>query len=243
MLVAGVAVVAIPGARQLERSSKQTFEGSTVRFDKPGTYVGGDVGATRAGGGGRIGGGGDATESWTVPEVEDAVLPDGDFVPVAYSCDPEKADSTDVILAAGFKSWCQEGGCADPDHPDPADWGHYWCEVAVPAADRCSANPERSRTEMASRNYNLARRALLRQLGCLGGAGETDFPTDPARGWGWQNIACYWTSPEYLRALYGCLPPGWKPPTFPPIPGGPPGPPPACRLPLFDPNQSYCRPI
>lgn len=245
MLVAGVAIVAMRAARGLDRSARDSFEGSTVRFDRPGTYVGGDVSALPRGGATGGGGGGDATTSWSMPQVRDAVLPEGQFQRVGYSCEQDKADSVDAILAGGFKSWCQEGGCADPEHPDPAEWGHYWCEVAAAPEDRCSvdeATTGRSRSDLASRNYNFARRALLQQLGCFGGdpLGE---PSDPRRGYGWQNIACFWLSPEYLAALYGCLPPSWSPPMFPPVRGAPIDPPALCKLPSFDPNQTYCQGI
>ena len=239
MIVAGIGIVAIAGARALDHSDRATFKASTLRFDRPGTYVGGTV--QHGAGGGAIGPGGDdgAGRTWTEPEVEDVVIPDGDVQAVALTCDYATADD---ILAAGFKAWCKDGGCINPNAPDPAEWSYYWCEIGAPARDRCSANPSRSEVDQADRNYRLARRALRKQLHCDEDNGPISVD-NPAEGYGWRNIACYWTSPEYLKGLYSCLPPGWKPPKFPPIPGGPIGPPPYCQLPMFDPSVHYCRPL
>src|SRR5688500_3659127 len=89
VLVAGVAIAALPAARGLDASAKGSFEGSTVRFDKPGTYVGGDTGA-RGGGGGARAFGGDTSRGWTLEQVADAVLPNPPGAAGAVVCDPSQ---------------------------------------------------------------------------------------------------------------------------------------------------------
>ena len=43
VLVAGIAIVALPAVRGFTSSAKNSFRTSTTRFDRPGTYTGGSI--------------------------------------------------------------------------------------------------------------------------------------------------------------------------------------------------------
>lgn len=134
IMVAGIALVAVPAARALEGSAEQSFEGSTLRFDKPGTYVGGEVQATRGGGGrATLAGGGDG---W-ISDVRGVVIPAGDAHVTRFT------DDGDVSVVVADRCQGDRLGAAptapfDPSRPRYGmgghrdGLGHTWAAVELP---------------------------------------------------------------------------------------------------------------
>jgi hypothetical protein len=190
MLVAGIALVAIPVARALDRSSRDSFEGSTVRFDRPGTYVGGDVGGGN-GGGGRGGGGGDATRSWTVPEVAEAVLPGGG-----------------EVVVAGYQETRQECTAGAPSGParpryviggsrgaGGLDFGHTWIAVELP-------DGRIRKLDFRAAGYEGGSSGALGTIYTDGDAGVTDVGSWDELARGGDEMYGFETTPEAAQAVF-----------------------------------------
>ncbi len=139
MIIAGIAIAALPGVRHFTRSDKKSFQGSTTRFDRPGTYVGGQI---------QHGGGSHGLD--TSPYVLVSDNPDEQCT----------MSSIDEELEGRFQAWQ-----AQPDNASGDGWVNrqiYFCHYAgigMKTADGCTM-------EIAQRNRNIERGRVASRRGC-----------------------------------------------------------------------------
>ncbi len=140
MIVAGIALAALPGVRHFTASDKRSFQGSTTRFDRPGTYVGGQIQHAAGGHHGL----------------------DSNFVEASYDPDQQcTMSSIDQALDQRFADWQSQPGNASGD-----GWVNrqiYFCHyagVGMQTADGCTM-------EIAQRNRNIERGRIADARGCF----------------------------------------------------------------------------
>lgn len=251
MLIAGIAMVALPGVRYFTATAQHSFEGSTNRFDRPGTYVGGDI---QAGGGSRG-------------------ASDNVFLRVSTGGDAPRCTASAIAreLEERYQSWVQLPGNAS---------GHDWVDRQIffckytglgmqevsGARDTSRGRSDRGRPtrpvprraddctmEIAQRNRHVEHARIAGARGCRGGgAGQPDgegprrHPLTEA-----ENRACHLAGATAWTAI--CLGGGvglprpipGRPGIYPPEPGSPSTHlPDFCKHPevylTYDPGFEYC---
>ena len=223
MMIAGIALAALPGVRHFTRSDKKTFQGSTTRFDRPGTYVGGRI---------QHGGGSHGLD----------VSP---YRLVSYNPDEQcTMSSIDQELDGGFEVWESQPGNSSGD--GWVDRQIYFCHhtgLGMKTADGCTM-------AIAERNRNIERGRIASQRGCYSVWGEQQQHRRGLVGEA-ENRACYAVGVTAWTAMCIGTPGGFpkKVPgggaVYPPKPGVPGSDKPdLCRQPskylTYDSTYDYC---